>query len=109
MTPRTHLWKLVRQWLRPTLMLKPPAPMTRRAEGKMLGEVPKDEGRLVEGGAARGMMDVVRNAGARIMGAPLMGMFLFVFWIPVLNNSCTMIIETNTGNTVAIAGTKTTA
>lgn len=90
-------------------MLKPPAPMTRRAEGKMLGEVPKDEGRLVEGGAARGMMDVVRNAGARIMGAPLMGMFLFVFWIPVLNNSCTMIIEANTGNIVAIAGTKTAA
>lgn len=72
-------------------MLKPPVPMTRRvtprAEGKMLEEVPKDEGRLVEGGEAGGMMDVVRNAGARIMGAPVMGMFLFVFWISVLNHA----------------------
>lgn len=93
MAPQTQLWKLVRQWLKPTPILKPPTPMIRRvapkADGKMLEGMGKDEGGFVEGGALGGVMGVVRNAGIRIMGAPLMGMFLFVFWthIPVSNHA----------------------
>lgn len=118
MAPRTHLWQLARQWLRPIPIPKALAPMIRRVPGtggKIAEEMGKGVEGFVEGGVAGRMMDVVRNVGIRITDTPLMGMFLFVFRNPPHTSveSCTMIIEANAENRkktiVVVVGTKTTA
>lgn len=85
MAPRTHLWQLAHQWLRPIPIPKALAPMIRRVPGtggKIAEEMGKGVEGFVEGGVAGRMMDVVRNVGIRITDTPLMGMFLFVFRTP---------------------------